>query len=134
MTKGIIKKMDPLGRVTVPMEYRKTAGINAFDRVGLELHGSVIHVILPSNMGKFVGIDRPFDELGRITLPIEMRTSLNFEECQKVDLYFEGNVLCIKKVGCHYCGKTELLKEFKGFHVCNDCADELHGRFRPMSA
>ena len=37
-TKGISRKIDELGRITIPMEYRKELDINADDREWLEIY------------------------------------------------------------------------------------------------
>lgn len=37
-TRGISRKIDELGRITIPMEYRKELNINADDRQWLEMY------------------------------------------------------------------------------------------------
>ncbi len=127
MARGIIRKLDELGRVTVPIEFRNTANIKTGDRVGIELKGNVIHFVLPANMSNFIGIDRPVDELGRIVLPMEIRRVLMLGVGQKVDMYFEEGALFLQKVGCHYCGSSEKLIEYKGVNTCRECIMDMHG-------
>ena len=129
MAKGMVKKIDELGRVTVPIEMRRTANISWGDKVGVYVADGALHVVLPRNMEKYVGMDRPFDELGRITIPIEMRRTLNLEIKDKVDVYFEGEELLIKKAGCHYCGNQKDLKEYKGYLICPTCGNEIGHAF-----
>lgn len=129
MTKGMVKKIDELGRVTVPIEMRRTANINSGDKVGIYVVESILHVVLPPNMEKYVGMNRPVDELGRFTIPIEMRRTLNIEQYEKVDLYFEGEELLIKKAGCHYCGSQKNLEEYKGYLICPTCGQEIAHAF-----
>lgn len=42
------------------------------------------------------GIVRKLDDLGRITLPKEMRTSMKLKEGDPVEMYFNNGVLCLE--------------------------------------
>lgn len=131
---GIVRGLDDLGRVTIPMEYRRTTGIRPGNRLGITLKNDTIHITLPENMGNFVGMDRPVDELGRITLPKEIRNILNMHEFEPIEIKLENGEITMKKVGCHYCGKTKGIKEFKGYSVCRKCEEEMHEQFTKESA
>lgn len=50
--------------------------------------------------GKLVkakGVVRKIDNLGRITIPIEMRRSIGLEVGEEADIHFANGVLCITK-------------------------------------
>lgn len=125
MRKGIVRRLDELGRITLPMEYRRTAGIKPCDRVGIILDGEIIRIVLAVEEKMFIGMDRPVDDMGRISLPMEIRQTLNYSERQKVDMYVEAQEIWISKVGCHFCQSEDDLIEFKGVHICKGCAQEL---------
>lgn len=71
------------------------------------------------------GIVRNIDELGRVTLPKEMRKSFGVKEGEPVDIYFSNGVICIKpiKLQCVCCGSTDEGKLIvkNEVHICIDC-------------
>lgn len=73
------------------------------------------------------GIVRKIDELGRITLPIEMRNSLELSAGDGVEIYFENDAILLKKYApsCIFCGETFEVSEFRGKRVCRKCIEEL---------
>lgn len=125
MAKGIVRKLDELGRVVIPKEYRKSFGTTDRDPLGMLVENGVIHLVKAGP--KFIGMVRNLDELGRYTLPIETRRVLGLEIGQKVDIYVDefNDAICISKEGCHFCSGTEDLKEFKGTYICGDCLEEI---------
>lgn len=78
---------------------------------------------------KSTGIVRKIDELGRITLPIELRRTLNIGEGEPLEIYVEGDMVVIKKhepnSKCKHCDATINLHVFKDGHVCGDCINEI---------
>lgn len=123
MARGIVRKIDELGRICIPMEYRKAFGVTPRENAPAVMHlvGNVMRVELKPE--KAIGLTRFLDELGRLTLPIEIRRSLGFEECQEVDMYIESNEICFRKAvtGCIICGSTDQLLEVEGIHICRSC-------------
>ncbi len=73
------------------------------------------------------GIVRKIDELGRITLPIEMRNSLDLSAGDGVEIYFENDAILLKKFApsCIFCGDTLEVSEFKGKRICKKCKEEI---------
>ena len=47
---------------------------------------------------KYTGIVRPIDNLGRITLPMEIRKVRNIKEGDPLEIYVDGDVICLKPV------------------------------------
>lgn len=73
-----------------------------------------------------LGIARKLDDLGRITLPIELRRTFEIEEGDKVEIFTDNNVICIKpvpKAVCMSCGGTDNLLEKGGKHICRGCLE-----------
>lgn len=121
MAKGIVRKIDELGRITLPMEYRKSFGIKVRELapIGMYVVDGEIHLVKAND--KFLGIVRHLDELGRLTLPMELRRSMHFEDRQKVDIYIELGQIIVKKVGCEWCSSEEDLMEIDGHCLCRKC-------------
>lgn len=67
---------------------------------------------------KATGIIRKIDELGRITLPKEMRRVYDMKEGDPLEIFVDGDVICLKK----YDGMTsqkDLLNRLKE-KICED--------------
>lgn len=131
MANGIIRKIDELGRICIPMEYRKAFGVTPRENAPAVMHmkGNVLRVELKPE--KAIGLTRFLDELGRLTLPIEIRRSLGFEECQEVDMWIEGKEICFRKAvdGCIICGSTDQLLEVESIYICRSCATKVISKF-----
>ena len=76
---------------------------------------------------KSTGIVRNIDELGRLVVPKEMRTSLDIDYNDPVEITMEDDKIILRKYTpyCLFCGNTENLIIFKGKKICNECKDEL---------
>lgn len=74
---------------------------------------------------KATGIVRKVDELGRITLPRELRRTLDLQEKDPVEIYTDGKGIILHKYapGCVFCGDTDA-KEVRGVRICERCAGE----------
>lgn len=76
---------------------------------------------------KSTGIVRNIDDLGRIVIPKELRTSLNMVEGSPVEMFIEGEQLILSRVyrGCYLCGNGNGLKELHGKSICSACIEQL---------
>lgn len=76
---------------------------------------------------KATGIIRKVDELGRIVIPKEIRTTLEVEEGTPLEIYVEGEQVILKKYepGCVFCGNAKYVVEFKGKKVCTNCIKDI---------
>ena len=76
---------------------------------------------------KSTGIIRNIDELGRLVVPKEMRTTLDINCNDPVEISMDGDRIILKKYApnCIFCSGTEDVKIFKGKKVCASCAKEL---------
>ncbi len=77
---------------------------------------------------KTLGIVRNLDQLGRITLPIELRRTLGIKEGDPVEIYTDNGAICLKPAGqanCEFCGNTDKLVELIGKHICHNCLTTL---------
>ena len=114
MAKGIVRKIDELGRITIPIEYRRAASIEVLESLDQHMEDNVIHL----KKGK----GRKLDELGRYTIPMECRRTLGFVDRQEVDIFIECGEICIQKIGCAWCSNTDDLLLINGHQLCRKCA------------
>ena len=65
---------------------------------------------------KNTGIIRHIDELGRVTLPIEIRRSLGIEERDPIQIFVEDERIILKKaiLGDIFTGEAEDLVSYEG--------------------
>ena len=66
---------------------------------------------------------RTIDSLGRVVIPKEIRTRLDIEDFDSLEISCEADVITIRKKtpSCIFCKSTNVLKEFQGKTVCFDC-------------
>ena len=68
---------------------------------------------------KTTGVIRKLDELGRITLPIEFRRSLDLDVKDGLEITVQDNCIILRKAECAdiFTGSTEDLLDFEGKKV-----------------
>ena len=76
---------------------------------------------------KSTGIVRKVDELGRIVIPKELRTTLNIEEKDSLEIYVDGEHIILKKYepACIFCANAKDVHVYKGKNNCPSCLEEL---------
>lgn len=77
---------------------------------------------------KSIGVIRKLDQLGRITLPKELRDNLGFEENQPLEIYTKEDLIILKryKAGCYCCGNLEVEGRVLGLSLCKKCINEFN--------
>lgn len=77
---------------------------------------------------KSTGIVRKVDELGRIVLPKELRTTFEINEKDPLEIYVDANTIILKKYepACLFCGEADGIKNLKGRNICGNCINELN--------
>ncbi len=70
---------------------------------------------------------RTIDELGRVTLPIELRRELNWKDGESIDVFIDGGYAVFKpKVDkCVICENEKNLKQVKNKSICSNCLFEV---------
>ncbi|MGX4601702.1 AbrB/MazE/SpoVT family DNA-binding domain-containing protein [Faecalimicrobium sp. JNUCC 81] len=73
------------------------------------------------------GIERKLDRLGRIIIPKEIRTKLNFKENQSLNISVVDNAVIItkSKKRCLFCYESKELKEYNDFLICKECIENI---------
>lgn len=81
---------------------------------------------------KATGIVRKVDELGRITLPRELRRTLDLQEKDPVEIYTDGKGVILRKYapGCAFCGSVNDIRYIHSTPVCNICANNMQMLYR----
>jgi AbrB family transcriptional regulator, transcriptional pleiotropic regulator of transition state genes len=83
---------------------------------------------------KNTGIVRKLDELGRITLPKELRRTLGIEDRDPLEIYTEDDTIVLKKYSgidkCKHCGSTEDVVKSEDIVICKKCASKVLSIFR----
>ena len=76
---------------------------------------------------KNTGVVRRLDELGRITLPMELRKVFGIEERDSLEIYVEDDTIILKKFkkSCIFCNNDDNIIDFKGKNVCSECIAQL---------
>lgn len=76
---------------------------------------------------KSTGVIRRVDELGRIVIPIEIRTQFGIVEKDPLEIYVDGTSIILKKYeqSCIFCGNTKKLINFEGKIVCKKCINNI---------
>lgn len=113
MARGIIRKLDELGRITIPIEIRRATGIDVLVSMDLYIENGVIRLAK--------GRGRSMDELGRYTVPMEIRKRCGWKTGQELEVYFDVEEIFISKPGCEWCDETNDLIVINGHHLCISC-------------
>lgn len=76
---------------------------------------------------KSAGVIRRVDELGRVVIPIDMRTQLGISEKDPVEIYVEDTSIILKKYEekCIFCGNKKRLVDFENKVICEKCINIL---------
>lgn len=76
---------------------------------------------------KSTGIVRKLDELGRITIPKELRTTYGLSEGDPIEIMTteDGILLKMYRPGCSCCNAVSNLVEVNGIRLCADCIQKF---------
>ena len=76
---------------------------------------------------KKTGMTRPVDELGRVVIPKEIRTSMGIEVKDRLEILMDGDAIVLKKYNpnCVFCGSEENVEEVLGTCICAKCLQSL---------
>ena len=76
---------------------------------------------------KSTGIVRKLDELGRITIPVEIRKIHDIKEGDPLEIFVEGSNIIVAKYqpSCIFCQSTLDIVDFKGKNICRHCIEDL---------
>ena len=77
------------------------------------------------------GITRKVDDLGRITIPKEVRDEKRIFQGTPLQIYVEGDKIIIENIDtvCSFCNKKKVLYEFKEKMICKKCIKDIKESF-----
>ena len=69
---------------------------------------------------KSTGIVRKVDELGRIVLPKELRSTLNIQEKDPLEIFVEDSDIILRKYqpACIFCNSLVNITTYRGHNIC----------------
>lgn len=76
---------------------------------------------------KATGIVRRVDQLGRISIPKEVRQRLSIQSSDILDVFMNDNNIYVRKHRpyCYFCNSIEDLTVFKGKNICAKCLSKI---------
>ena len=76
---------------------------------------------------KATGIVRRLDQLGRIVIPKELRTTLDLKDTDPVEIFTEGDTIILRKYqpSCIFCSDADDLVQIDGKNVCRKCIERI---------
>ncbi|HAW60422.1 MAG TPA: AbrB family transcriptional regulator [Actinobacteria bacterium] len=76
---------------------------------------------------KSTGIVRKIDELGRITIPMELRRTLGIQVKDPLEIYVDKDKIILTKyeTACIFCENTKNIETYMGKNVCRDCKEKM---------
>lgn len=121
---GVIRRVDELGRVVIPVEYRKESF-----KEGEEIYVFRIedYIILSKSNFDNTALIKRIDEAGRVVIKKEFRTDLDWNEKDAISVWSFEDFIIMKKYEekCVFCKTTLNLIEFKEKLICDDCKGKL---------
>ena len=124
---GIKRKLDELGRLVIPNNYRKEKVIDGESKFKIYQINNFVIVKIVSNNCKGA---RKFDGLGRVVVDIEIRRNLNWNDKDIIEIWTIDDYFILKKFEnkCIFCGKQKNLIEYKNKLICEKCKKELSNK------
>ena len=77
---------------------------------------------------KSTGIVRKLDELGRVVLPMEIRSTFDINPKDALEIFVEDDCIILRKYqpSCVFCGETRDNITFGEKRVCKHCIEKLN--------
>ena len=76
---------------------------------------------------KATGIVRKLDQLGRIVIPMELRTTFDLKDTDPIEIFVDGNDIVLRKYqpGCIFCNDATDIIQYNGKNICKKCLKKL---------
>ncbi len=80
---------------------------------------------------KPIGVVRKVDELGRITLPINIRQSMEIASGDAIEIFADDNRIVLQKYhpACIFCDNANNVVYFNGKRICEDCLTKIKNEY-----
>ena len=93
--RGVVRRVDNLGRILVPKEYRKELGLEKDNKIELTTLSDGL-LVRPLNAGEG-GPARRIDALGRINIPVGARRTLGIAYYDELEMFLMRDGMFIRK-------------------------------------
>lgn len=94
---GIVRRLDEIGRITLPMELRKTMNIESRDPLEIHVEKDMIVITKYDEILGESGIVRKIDDLGRIVLPKEFKYTLKLKLNNNLEIFTDEKRIILKQ-------------------------------------
>lgn len=76
---------------------------------------------------KSTGIVRPVDNLGRVVIPMEIRSTLDINPKDSLEIFIEGDKIILKKYRpcCIFCGNADNVVYLEDKRICRACIEKI---------
>ncbi len=76
---------------------------------------------------KETGVTRTLDGLGRVVIPVEIRSEFDLMENDRLEFYVEEDKIIVKKYinSCIFCNAKDNLTKFEEKYICPECLREI---------
>lgn len=76
---------------------------------------------------KATGIVRKVDDLGRVVIPKELRTTLSIDVKDALEIFTEDDTIILRKYEpfCNICGSSNGLRNYMSKNLCSVCIDDI---------
>lgn len=131
---GIIRRIEDLGRVCLPIEYRRALKLFSDEKLEIVSDGEKIIARRPliiNGQIQLQGDLRKFDaKLGRLLIPSEIRKIFKLSTGARVAISIDGDELVLRPLyeQCVFCNSKENLLEFSEENICRGCARAISAK------
>lgn len=122
---GVSRKLDDLGRIVIPMSFRKNGNIHPGTIVSIEfINDCVLLKKIEKNEFEF---SRKIDSLGRIVIPIEFRKLWSWNENDLINICVYYDYIILRKINkkCIFCYSEKNLFQYEGKFICQSCKQKI---------
>lgn len=80
---------------------------------------------------KSTGFVKKIDELGRILIPKELRSSMELDTKDALEMFVDGDRIVLQKYqpACIFCNNADEILFFEGRRICTSCLSKLKSQY-----
>ena len=80
---------------------------------------------------KSTGFVKKIDELGRILIPKELRSSMELDSKDALEMFVDGDRIVLQKYqpACIFCSNADDIIFFEGRRICSSCLSKLKSQY-----
>ena len=80
---------------------------------------------------KSTGFVKKIDELGRILIPKELRSSMELDTKDALEMFVDGDRIVLQKYqpACIFCNNADDILFFEGRRICASCLSKLKSQY-----